>query len=119
LGALTAEKPTRQRPPPPAPTAPSTTSPTAFIPARCPSGRGRWRSRAQRPLPSMMLATCRGGGGGPPPLGRICSSRSSDILHHHDLRFLALHQIVHLLLVIVVERLDVLLGLLLLVFRDV
>src|SRR5438876_7453868 len=100
---FSSEKANRVRTSTPASIAPSTTSRTAFIPARCPSGRGRWRSRAQRPLPSMMIATCRGGGGGPPPLGRICSSRSSDILHHHDLRFLALHQIVHLLHVIVVE----------------
>jgi hypothetical protein len=29
-------------------------------PARCPSMRGRWLWRAQRPFPSMMMATCRG-----------------------------------------------------------
>src|ERR1051326_7184800 len=29
-------------------------------PARWPSMRGRWRCRAQRPFPSMMIATCRG-----------------------------------------------------------
>src|SRR5215831_8471439 len=29
-------------------------------PARWPSMRGRWRCRAQRPLPSMMIATWRG-----------------------------------------------------------
>ena len=29
-------------------------------PARWPSMRGRWRWRAQRPFPSMMMATCRG-----------------------------------------------------------
>src|SRR5216117_3460409 len=44
----------------PASSAPSTASRTAFIPARWPSGRGRLRSRAQRPLPSMMTATWRG-----------------------------------------------------------
>src|SRR5213083_3635966 len=57
----------------PASIAPSTTSRTAFMPARCPKGRGRLRSRAQRPLPSMMMATWRGTG----PLKRICPSRSS------------------------------------------
>ena len=30
------------------------------MPARCPSTRGRWRCAAQRPLPSMMMATCAG-----------------------------------------------------------
>src|SRR5690606_19934343 len=32
----------------------------ALTPARCPAARGRPRSWAQRPLPSMMMATCRG-----------------------------------------------------------
>ena len=31
-----------------------------FTPARCPATRGRWRRCAQRPLPSMMTATCSG-----------------------------------------------------------
>ncbi len=38
----------------------STTSRTAAIPARWPATRGRLRIRAQRPLPSMMIAMCRG-----------------------------------------------------------
>src|SRR5215470_2140692 len=33
---------------------------TASTPRRCPSDRGRPRSLAQRPLPSIMMATCRG-----------------------------------------------------------
>ena len=41
----------------PASRQPSTTSRTAFIPSRWPKGRGRWRSCAQRPLPSMITAT--------------------------------------------------------------
>jgi len=57
----------------PASMAPSTISRTAFIPARCPNGRGRLRSRAQRPLPSMMMATWRGAA----PFRRICPSSSS------------------------------------------
>src|ERR1039457_1052650 len=32
----------------------------ALTPARCPATRGRWRRLAQRPLPSMMMPTCRG-----------------------------------------------------------
>jgi len=38
----------------------SSTSRTDWMPARCPSTRGRWRFSAQRPLPSMMIATCCG-----------------------------------------------------------
>ena len=38
----------------------STVSRTASIPARCPATRGSLRPRAQRPLPSMMMATWRG-----------------------------------------------------------
>ena len=38
----------------------STTSRTEAMPARCPSTRRLWRSFAQRPLPSMMMATWRG-----------------------------------------------------------
>src|SRR6185437_9909360 len=36
---------------------------TASAPRRCPAMRGRPRDFAQRPLPSMMMATCAGGGG--------------------------------------------------------
>ena len=32
----------------------------ASTPRRCPSPRGSPRADAQRPLPSMMMATCRG-----------------------------------------------------------
>src|SRR5438876_11505609 len=31
-----------------------------LVPRRCPTRRGRWRRWAQRPLPSIMMATCRG-----------------------------------------------------------
>src|SRR6058998_1905908 len=94
---------------------PSTTSRTAFMPARWPSGRGRLRSRAQRPLPSMMTATWRGTA----PLRRICESRSSPISDLHDLRFFGFHRLVHLAQMIVVQLLDVLLGVLLFILRDV
>src|ERR1041385_3724918 len=99
----------------PASMAPSTTSRTAFIPARCPRGRGRLRSRAQRPLPSMIMATCRGTA----PLRRICASRSSAISDFHDLRFLGLHRLIHLSQVVVVQLLDVFFRVLLLVIGDV
>ena len=33
---------------------------TASTPRRCPATRGSSRCLAQRPLPSMMIATCRG-----------------------------------------------------------
>src|SRR2546430_4119136 len=99
----------------PAAIAPSTTSRTAFIPARWPRGRGRLRSRAQRPLPSMMTATWRG----TTPLPRISASRSSAMLDLHDLRFLRLDRLVHQLEALVVELLDVLFGVLLLVLGHV
>src|SRR5205807_4201107 len=99
----------------PASIAPSTTSRTAFIPARCPSGRGRWRSRAQRPLPSMMMATCRGTA----PPSRVFARRSSDTSHLHDLHFFGLDHLIHRLHVVVVQLLHVLLGVLLLVVGHV
>src|SRR6476660_6489151 len=37
-----------------------TTRRSASTPRRCPSARGRPRAAAQRPLPSMMMATCAG-----------------------------------------------------------
>jgi hypothetical protein len=39
----------------------STVRRTALAPARCPALRGNPRDVAQRPLPSMMIAVCRGG----------------------------------------------------------
>src|SRR5437879_2118963 len=88
----------------PAAIAPSTTSRTAFMPARCPSGRGRWRSRAQRPFPSMMMAMWRGTA----PCRLMRARRSGATLDLHDLGFLGLHRridepqviVVHLLLVL-------------------
>src|SRR3982074_3630771 len=41
----------------------SVTGRMVLTPARCPAIRGRWRRRAQRPLPSMMMATWRGSSG--------------------------------------------------------
>src|ERR1700730_12615983 len=38
----------------------SITGRIARTPARCPATRGRWRCLSHRPLPSMMMPTCRG-----------------------------------------------------------
>src|SRR5580765_4667637 len=66
----------------------STTSRTELMPARWPSTRGRWRLAAQRPLPSMMIATCAGScskftckasASSGEPGGNHASSWSSDI----------------------------------------
>src|SRR5215468_9060909 len=52
----------------------STTRRTASTPARCPAARGRPRRTAQRPLPSIMMATCR-----PSFPGRVlCIIKSAD-----------------------------------------
>src|SRR5688500_20040089 len=72
---------------------PSTASRTDFIPLRCPSARGRCRSRAQRPLPSMMMATWRGTA----PFSRIRARSSSEVIscsHLHDLSLFCFQQLV-------------------------
>src|SRR5256886_11442825 len=63
----------------------------------------------------MMMATWRGTG----PLKRICASRSSATLDLHDLGLFGLDRAVHELEMVVVHLLHVLLGVFLLVFRDV
>src|SRR5437867_7108191 len=103
------------RPSTPASIAPSTASRTDVIPARWPSGRGSRRSRAQRPLPSMMMATWRGTA----PLTLTRPRRSSGTSDLHDLRLFALHRLLDQLEVIVVELLHVLLRVLLVVLGDV
>src|SRR6188474_1727383 len=45
------------------------------VPARWPAARGSPRCVAQRPLPSMMMATCRGTR--PPEMGEMRSPRNS------------------------------------------
>src|SRR5262247_1835466 len=47
---------------------------SASTPRRCPSLRGKPRAAAQRPLPSMMIATCRGTANSPPISTRVSAS---------------------------------------------
>src|SRR6186997_2045800 len=95
----------------------STVRLSARVPSRWPSATGRpWRS-AQRPLPSMMIATVRA-------RSSRCSSRTTrgfgapSASNLHDLRFLALKQLVDLVDMVVRELLDALLGPVLLVAAD-
>src|SRR5919197_2171196 len=50
---------------------------SASTPRRCPSPRGSPRAAAQRPLPSMMMATCRGTAKS--PIGTLVSASALDI----------------------------------------
>src|SRR5215208_5701305 len=92
------------------------------VPARCPAWRERPRSRAQRPLPSMTMATCRGSGsiassgspsaavsgrttGGGLPAGEVRGT-----LDLHQLRFLILAGLVHLGDVLVGQLLELIVG---------
>src|SRR5512145_3499477 len=77
----------------------STTARTARTPIRCPSTRGSPRSFAHRPLPSMMMATCRGKEGVSRPklvigMGAEAEAARSDL---QDLLFLRLEDLVDLL----------------------
>src|SRR5512147_105432 len=84
-----------------------TTARAASRPSRWPSIRERPRLSAQRPLPSMMMATWRGMNSG--RSRRSCTMaplRSSSNLE--DLVFLLLDQVVDLLDELVGERLDLL-----------
>ena len=82
---------------------------TASAPRRWPAMRGRPRDFAQRPLPSMMMATCRGGGSG----SAQWRARSwSDL---KDLLVLLRQHVVDVLDRLIGERLDVVLQLALLV----
>src|SRR6185437_5268532 len=108
----------------PASSDPSTTARTDFIPDLWPNGRGRLRSRAHRPLPSMMIATWRGTA----PFTRIWASTSSAFMTPgrasrartsdlHDLGFFHLEQVFELGHVVVVQLLQILVGVLLVVLR--
>src|SRR5439155_26388104 len=62
---------------------------SASTPRRCPSPRGSPRAAAQRPLPSMMMATCRGTAAW--PIRSVRNGSLLDILpqtsHREDLLF--------------------------------
>src|SRR2546423_764179 len=119
----------------------STVRRRAFVPARCPAAIGRPRLRAQRALPSMMIATaCAASGNSGSGAGRTCRSvlifvrrlmplscspseakvfacdlRRSDF---HDFRFLVLEQVVDRLRVVVGELLHTLFGATLVIAAD-
>src|SRR5690606_21020946 len=99
---------------------PRTVARTASAPLRCPATRGRCRFRAQRPLPSMMMAICRGTG----PTSGIASvvllnkRRPSLGLHRQQVGFLLLQDLVDLADRAIGELLHLLLGLALLILRD-
>src|SRR5262245_23014126 len=76
---------------------PRTTVRTTSLPRRWPSSRERPRASAQRPLPSGMIATCR---------GSFAGSRRAMALDVEDLRLLGRHHRVHLLGELVGELLD-------------
>src|SRR3990172_4947317 len=91
---------------------------TASTPRWCPAKRGSPRCRAQRPLPSMMIATCCGTS----PLAGIACVELACVMarasYRHQLRFLLLQQLVDAGDVLVGELLDLVLGPALVVLGD-
>src|SRR5690606_20074165 len=81
---------------------------TAFWPARWPNVRGRRRARAQRPLPSMTIATCRGTAAARSWL--VTSTVRAGGSDRHQLVLLLLDHDIDLLDEAVGELLDVVLG---------
>src|SRR5579871_5755895 len=93
---------------------------TVSTPRLWPATRGRWRRLAQRPLPSMMIATWRGTApwGGTAWVELSCDILSpSTPLHRHQLGFFLLQQLVDLGGVPVGHLLHLVLGAALVVFR--
>src|SRR6185312_4875300 len=95
-----------------------TVSRTASTPLRCPATRGRNRFFAQRPLPSMMIATCRGTSGAS---GMTCVEdsnwvisrlvpRASRLSYGHQVLLFFRDELVDILDRFVGHRLDFLLG---------
>src|SRR5690349_6683062 len=74
-----------------------TTRRNASTPRRCPSARGRPRAAAQRPLPSMMMATCAGASdrSGPSVAGAAALDMEA-ALNSQDFFFLGGQQLVDL-----------------------
>src|SRR3979490_294405 len=74
-----------------------TTRRNASTPRRWPSARGKPRAAAQRPLPSMMIATCKGGSARSGPL--VAGAAAFDIdqsLNREDFFFLGRKQLIDL-----------------------
>src|SRR6516225_5837429 len=84
----------------------------ASAPRRCPAIRGMPRAFAQRPLPSMMIATCRGSARG------MATALIDETLNLQDLHVLLGQRFVDAPDVVVGQVLDLLLLLALLVLRD-
>src|SRR5262245_19502997 len=95
----------------------STISRTESLPRRWPWMRLRLRACAQRPLPSMMMATWRGTG--PEKTGRATSVKSGPRRSDgHDLVFLGLEDLVDLVNVFLGDLFDLLESPALVVFVD-
>src|SRR5437763_4937961 len=80
------------------------------VPARCPISRGSPLERAQRPLPSIMMATCCGLGSSG---GWVCA-----MLHFQDFGFLRVSGTLGLASVLVHQVVQLLRGALVLVLGD-
>src|SRR5579859_816056 len=95
----------------PCSTAASTILRMFSVPARCPASRGSPRCLAQRPLPSMIMATCRGTG--------VIRGRGSGIgLDLHHFGFFSLAHMLGIADVAVNQGLDFLAGPLMLILGD-
>src|SRR6185437_15511729 len=112
----------------------STVRRSARVPARWPAAGGRPRRRAQRPFPSMMIATVSATSGSSRPSGSgrtrarvrmrdrrftaVLFSPSGEGLHLHDLGFFALQEVVDLRDMLVGQLLHPALGGVLVVVAD-
>src|ERR1700722_17726199 len=92
----------------------STTLRTTLTLARCPATRGMPRDRAQRPLPSMMIATCCGESA-IRVLRRCGSGFKSDL---HELLFLVGHGVIDVGDMLIGQFLNVVLSTPLIVLRN-
>src|SRR5690606_5032743 len=90
------------------------------VPASWPAMRGRPRRVAQRPLPSMMMATWRGTtrSGDADAAGSVVGATAAPLSDFEDLGLFVLANLVRLVDVAVGELLDLLLGAALIVFAD-
>src|SRR5215213_8654985 len=97
----------------------STVRRSARVPARCPSATGRPRASAQRPLPSMMIATLPASPGALScPVSTSERFDAAGASNFHDFGFFVLHQLVDRLRVLVGQLLHLGLPAPLLVVAD-